>query len=235
MTLWTTEEEAARLAERFKALSQAAFARAHNVPGGPSMLSQHIKGRRPMNLAAATAYAAGFGVSLAEISPRLAAEVEAAKTLGSRREPQEIDLDAHPDIERVRSVRLRLQAGVSGFAIEPDTADGMPIFFRSEWLRSRGYKAQHLVAIRVTGQSMEPNLYADDVVVINTVDTEPKDGRVYAINYEGEAVIKRMVRDSGTWWLSSDNPDQRRFPRKECRDAGCLVIGQVIHKQSEQI
>lgn len=160
------------------------------------------------------------------------AEDSAAAT---KREPEEIDLDAHPRIERVRSVKLRLQAGVSGFAIEPDEGDGMPIFFRSEWLRSRGYKAQYLVAIRVMGQSMEPTLYADDMVVINTADTEPKDGKVYAINYEGEAIIKRMVRDSGTWWLSSDNPDQRRFPRKECRDAGCLVVGQVIHKQSEQI
>lgn len=152
-----------------------------------------------------------------------------------KREPEEIDLDAHPGLERVRSVKLRLQAGVSGFAIEPDRGDGMPIFFRSEWLRSRGYKAQNLVAIRVTGQSMEPTLYAEDMVVINTADTEPKDGKVYAINYEGEAVIKRMTRDSGSWWLSSDNPDQRRFPRKECRDAGCLVVGLVVHKQSEQI
>lgn len=160
---------------------------------------------------------------------------EGAEDSAAKREPEEIDLDAHPGIERVRSVKLRLQAGVSGFAIEPDEGDGMRIFFRSDWLRSRGYKAQHLVAIRVMGQSMEPTLYADDMVVINTAETEPKDGKVYAINYEGEAVIKRMVRDNGAWWLLSDNPDQRRFPRKECRDAGCLVVGQVIHKQSEQI
>jgi phage repressor protein C with HTH and peptisase S24 domain len=160
---------------------------------------------------------------------------EGAEDSTATREPEEIDLDAHPGLERVRSVRLRLQAGVSGFAIEPDSADGMPIFFRSEWLRSRGFKAQNLLAIKVTGQSMEPTLFADDVVVINTVDNDPRDGRVYAINYEGEAVIKRMVRDSGTWWLSSDNPDQRRFPRKECRDAACIIVGQVIHRQSEQI
>jgi phage repressor protein C with HTH and peptisase S24 domain len=160
---------------------------------------------------------------------------EGAEDSSGKREPEEIDLDAHPGLERVRSVKLRLQAGVSGFAIDPDRGDGMLIFFGSEWLRSRGYKAQNLLAIRVTGQSMEPTLYADDMVVVNTVDTEPRDGKVYVINYEGEALIKRMVRDSGAWWLLSDNPDQRRFPRKACRDVGCLIVGQVVHKQSEQI
>lgn len=42
------------------------------------MLSQHIKGRRPINLDAANAYADGFGCTLDEISPRLAEEVKAA-------------------------------------------------------------------------------------------------------------------------------------------------------------
>ena len=48
------------------------------------MLSQHLSGHRPMSLAAATAYAKGFGVSLAEISPRLASTVaEASMATGS--------------------------------------------------------------------------------------------------------------------------------------------------------
>ncbi|MGJ7529825.1 S24 family peptidase [Variovorax sp. GB1P17] len=155
--------------------------------------------------------------------------------LQARSSSEEFDLDAHPDLERIRKVKLRLQAGVNGFAIEADEGDGMPIFFRSEWLRERGYKPYKLIAIKVTGQSMEPNLYPDDMVVINTADTEPKDGKVFAVNYEGEPVIKRLVRDGGTWWLLSDNPDQRRFPKKECTDGSCIIVGQIIHKQSEQI
>lgn len=70
--VWTQEEEAERLAKRFAAISQAGFARRVDFPGGPSMISQHIKGRRPINLQHALAYARGFGVPLAEISPRLA-------------------------------------------------------------------------------------------------------------------------------------------------------------------
>ena len=148
---------------------------------------------------------------------------------------QPIDLDAHPGLVRIRRVQLRLQAGVHGYSIDADESDGSPLFFRADWLKLRGYKPDHLVAIKVMGQSMEPTLYPDDMVVVNTTDTEPKDGKVFAINYEGEAVIKRMVRDAGSWWLASDNPDQRRFPRKECADGACIIVGQVIHRQSEQI
>lgn len=48
------------------------------------MLSQHIKGRRPINLEAARIYAIGFGCTLEEISPRLAREVQKAANLGQK-------------------------------------------------------------------------------------------------------------------------------------------------------
>lgn len=75
MKMWTVEEEAARLKARFAQVNRAAFAREHKLKGGDAMVYQHITARRPMSLDAALAYAAGFGCSLAEISPRLAEEV----------------------------------------------------------------------------------------------------------------------------------------------------------------
>ena len=81
---------------------------------------------------------------------------------------------------------------------------------------------------------MEPGLYHGDTVVVNTADTEPKDGKVFAVNYEGELVVKRLVRDAGQWWLRSDNPDQRRYPPKVCGE-GVFVLGRIVHKQSEQL
>jgi hypothetical protein len=70
--IWTTDEEAKHLAARFAGVNQAEFARKYSLPGGPSMLSQHIKGRRPINMEAALVYMKGFKVGLADISPRLA-------------------------------------------------------------------------------------------------------------------------------------------------------------------
>lgn len=76
MKTWTQEEEAERLRARFAMIRQAKFARDHKVPGGPSMLSQHIHGRRPISLEHGRIYAKAFGVSLHEISPRLALEAQ---------------------------------------------------------------------------------------------------------------------------------------------------------------
>jgi hypothetical protein len=80
MKWWTNEEEAERLARRFQGVNQAEFARKHGIKGGASMVSQHIHGRRPLSLEAATSYAKAFGCPLAEISPRLAAQVDKALT-----------------------------------------------------------------------------------------------------------------------------------------------------------
>jgi hypothetical protein len=87
-TIWTQEEEAARLKARFDAYEgkNVDFARDFGVPGGGSMISQHMSGNRPISLEAAVAYARGFGVTLAEISPRLAELVVSGAKLLSAEE-----------------------------------------------------------------------------------------------------------------------------------------------------
>lgn len=98
---------------------------------------------------------------------------------------------------------------------------------------SHGYRPEMLIAIGVKGDSMEPTMSEGDTVVINTSEKAPKDGKIFAVNYEGEAVIKRLERNSGAWWLVSDNPDQRRYPRKLCAGEACLIIGRVVVLQRE--
>ena len=81
---------------------------------------------------------------------------------------------------------------------------------------------------------MEPSLWDGDLVVINTSDTSPHDGEAFAINYEGELVIKRLRRDAGEWFAISDNSDQRRYSPKRCTE-DVVILGRVIYKQSERI
>ncbi len=147
---------------------------------------------------------------------------------------QLIDLDNNPDYPAIRRVRFALSAGAHGYAVEYEEEPAAPIVFKRQWYERNGYRPEKLFAVRVMNGSMEPGLYDGDVVVVNTEATTPKDGCVFAVNYEGEMVIKRLVRDAGAWWLSSDNPDQRRYPRKVC-DEHCILIGQIVHKQSERI
>jgi len=136
---------------------------------------------------------------------------------------------------RIKRVKLRLSAGIVGFAADPVDEEDNPIVFRRTWFESRGYIPEKLVAIKVKGESMEPGLSDGDTVVINTADTKPKNGEVFAVNFEGEAVVKRMARDIGFWWLTSDNPNQARYPRQRCEGESCIIIGRVVLVQREHI
>lgn len=78
---------------------------------------------------------------------------------------------------------------------------------------------------------METSLWDGDLVVMNRADTTLKDGEVYVVNYEGELVIKRLSRDAGSWWLTSDNA---RYKPKRC-DEHAEILGRVVYKQSEQL
>lgn len=136
---------------------------------------------------------------------------------------------------QIRKVKLRLSAGISGFQIDPEYDEVELITIDPRWIAKRGLNASKLIAIDVKGDSMEPTLYDGDTVILDTSDTEPVDGVVFAVNYEGEDVVKRLVRDAGSWWLSSDSLDQRRHARKLCEGGGCLIIGKVVRRESDRI
>lgn len=229
----TTEQEAANLARLFEGRNKAAFAREFAVPGGAAMISQHISGHRPISLEAAAAYARGFGVPLEEISPRLAAQVRQFGGPDSAPAPLVVE-DDDAVYASVRTVKLRVSAGIAGFAVDVDEMPGQPIFFRRDWLRLRGFNPAKLHAIKVRGRSMEPTLYAEDMIVFNEADTTPRDGDVFVINFAGEVVVKRLIKEGPVWWMHSDNTDQQRYPRVRC-DEHCLLLGRVVHRQSETI
>lgn len=148
--------------------------------------------------------------------------------------PVAIDLDNNPEYPAVRRVNIKAQAGVSGYAVEYMHDDGPPIVFRADWYKSKGYRPERMLAVRVIGESMIPSLYQDDLIVVNTEQAQPKQGVPFLVSFEGEVVVKRLVRDEGMWWLVSDNPDQRRYPKTKC-NGSTEIIGEVVYRQTERI
>lgn len=138
-----------------------------------------------------------------------------------------------PRFTLIPKVRLRLTAGISGYEVEPEPFDGTTTAVPTDWIERNGYDRTKLIAIVVRGESMEPTFYEGDLVVVNTLDVKLVDGGVYAINYEGEPVVKRLTRDAGQWWLTSDNHDQVRYYRRVC-DESTKIIGRVVRKESER-
>lgn len=140
-----------------------------------------------------------------------------------------------PTLTQIMKVTIKVQAGITGFRVEPEYHDGRTMGVPTDWVRGERFVASDLLAITVRGESMEPSLFDGDVIVVNTGDKKLVDGAVYAVNYEGEVVVKRMARDAGMWWLTSDNQDQRKYHRKSCKGAECIVIGKVVRKESTHI
>lgn len=140
-----------------------------------------------------------------------------------------------PNFYFIKKVKLQLRAGVTGFQTIPDIYDGDTFSLRKNWVDRNKMNPNTLMALTVAGESMEPNLYDGDIVVIDTADTAMKDGVVYAFNYDGESVIKRLVRERGDWWLFSDNPDQTRHRPKGCRSGDCGIIGRVVKRETDHI
>lgn len=140
-----------------------------------------------------------------------------------------------PSLTQIRKVKIKVQAGITGFQVEPEHYDGETQGVPTKWMLKEGLSKDALVSTTVRGESMEPALYDGDVIVVNTRDTQLVSGAVYVINYEGEAVVKRMLRDAGQWWLTSDNSDQRKYHRQLCKGAECIVIGKVVRKESTHI
>lgn len=175
---------------------------------------------------------------------RLLGSPESASAIGREAAAQaalpssrEIDLDNNPDYPAVRRATIKAGAGITGFAIDYEhsgAGDGAPIVFRRDWYERHGYRPDRMIAMRMHGASMEPTLYDGDLIVVNMDSTTPKDGVAFLVLYEGEPVVKRLMRDAGAWWLASDNPDQRRYPRKLCDDA-TRIVGEVVYRQSERV
>lgn len=78
--------------------------------------------------------------------------------------------------------------------------------FRRDWLRGLGLNEADLCVVKCAGESMEPNVRDGDIVLINQQDKTIRDGCVYALNYAGDARLKRLTRRfDGSLIIKSDN------------------------------
>lgn len=136
---------------------------------------------------------------------------------------------------RIRKVALRPSAKTPEFAAYPDEQTGNEVYLGKEWLQRSRYDEQMLIALAMPGESMEPGLYAGDTLIVNLADKQLDDGTVFVLAYEGTVLIRRLMRDAGSWWLCSDCSDQRRFPRKQYSTDQCSIIGRVVYRLGERI
>jgi len=127
----------------------------------------------------------------------------------------------------VPRVKLRLRAGVASFDTEPDMNGDGHEQIPSAVLISLRLQPKNLLALRVRGTSMEPMMFEDDVVIIDTSDTKPISRELYALNFDGEACVKQLLHRGGQWYLHSINPDHAPV---NVKSGQCSLVGRVVYQ-----
>jgi SOS-response transcriptional repressor LexA len=127
----------------------------------------------------------------------------------------------------IRRVTLRLRAGVSGFEAEPELRTTEPLLMPTSTVRALRVDPQQLLALRARDQGMEPMLFEDDWIVIDTADTLRRSRDVYALNWNGEACIAQLVERGGQWFMSFVNP---AFKPINVRSVQMSIVGRVVYQ-----
>lgn len=206
-----------------KGLIAAELAKLSGIP--PAIISLWLKGGTEPN---------GRNLVKASIAlrvcPEWLLEGTGAKEWGTKVQQAECEDRNYP----VSKVKINFSDGTRKFTTESIGDNMTSFFFPVAWYTKNKYLPNELFAIAVTGSAMEPALYDGDWVVINTADTTPKEGAVFVIHGEGEAVIRRLFKINNQWLAASDNPDKRLYRDKPITE-DVFIIGRVVHKQSERI
>ena len=137
-----------------------------------------------------------------------------------------------PDTTPVKMVTLKLRGGVTGFACEPDLTLGGICYLPNEVISELNLNVSELLAMRVRGDSMSPLLDDGNIAVVNTGRREPISKAIFALNWNGEPIVKMLLRRNDEWYIHSINPD---FGDENVRTAQCSIVGEVIYQPGRML
>lgn len=120
---------------------------------------------------------------------------------------------SHPIKEhfaRIAKYDVELSAG-HGASIGDEAQNGF-LYFRKDWLERKELDEKNLCVVYVKGHSMEPTICDKEVILVDTSEyythrENVDDGFIYAINLDGEAMVKRLFKKPGGGLIvRSDSP-----------------------------
>ena len=127
------------------------------------------------------------------------------------------------DLIMVPLVEARLSAGHG--SLEVSGSSDRSYAFRSDFLHRKG-NPRSMVLMRVSGDSMEPEIMDNDVVLIDQSKRDVTPGRLYAVGFDEAIYLKRIDILPGRVILKSINP---AYPpveldtRGDCEDAFRII------------
>lgn len=109
-----------------------------------------------------------------------------------------------PDQVAVPRVRALLSAGGGSFETSAEPA-GAALSFRRDWLARKG-APDRMVLMEVLGDSMEPEIKAGDLALVDLSHREISPRAIHAVGVGETILIKRIEARPGALALLSDNP-----------------------------
>lgn len=124
-------------------------------------------------------------------------------------------------------VEAVLSAGTG--SLETSGQMGREYAFRRDFIQRKGNPA-NMVLMRVRGDSMQPEVMDNDVVLLDQSKTRLLPGPIFALGFEDAIYLKRADRLPGQIVLKSVNPayDPIHIDMGEQTSEQFRVIGQVL-------
>nr|WP_026601661.1 LexA family transcriptional regulator [Methylomonas sp. 11b] len=87
---------------------------------------------------------------------------------------------------------FNVQAAAGPGKVAPIDEESRPLSFRRDWLKARGLSPANLAIVDVSGDSMEPYLKDEDLVLVDRAQTEISSGKTYVLRLDGHLLVKNL-------------------------------------------
>lgn len=213
-----------------KKLTQADLGEMCGWESGQSAASQYLNAYVPLNIEALLRLSKALEFDPSDVSPSLASAIKSVPgtfqtTKAAGGSPSGDDYVLIP--------RYCVTGSCGDGYLNDHVEVNGGLAFRRDWIKQLGCKADDLYVIYAEGDSMEPYIFAGDIVLLDTGALEAKDRQVYALRRaDGTISIKRLVQQVvGGWVIRSDNPDKSRHPDESVAESvlhEIPILGRVI-------
>lgn len=132
------------------------------------------------------------------------------------------------DVVHIPRYDVRVNAGHGTWTVESAMVDQIP--FQDRWLRQQlGRSAEQMVLISVEGDSMEPTLEENDLLLIDRQQTEFTREGIYVIRLDDTLMVKRLQRQpKGFIQLISDNLNYPPITLRPDQKDAFEILGRAI-------
>lgn len=139
--------------------------------------------------------------------------------------------DLPPDENRVWLDRYDYRFSAGTGLIQWEVRQKKELPFDMGFFRALGVKPQDCKLVQVHGRSMEPYLFNRDLMMICTTRVHLRDGHIYAVYFEDEALVKQIFKEpDGGLRLHSYNPE---FPDRFVKGdqlTRLQIAGEVMYR-----